>query len=194
MNVRNPFAKPVPYSGHLADPSHLVEEYKTFEVGFSPVTDRPPWGNISRWQMGKHPLWLNFSNPTILNLHTQPNETDWESKPDLAVISESNANTAESWIYLMITATKFPFSGERRINRFVPAAHPVSITFHSALQATFSEHPYLDPPPRPRLRHPQTVNNSLLVRSRRHEFRQPAPPRRRPSPRRRLPHHRLQSR
>ena len=163
-------------------------------MGFSPKTDRPPWGNISRWQMGKHPLWLNFSDPTIINLHEDLTKAKWDSKPDLAVVSESNANTAESWIYLMITATKFPFNGERRINRFVPAAHPVSITFHSYLQETCPNHPYPDPPPRPRLRHPQTVPNPLLVRSRRHELRQPTPPRRRPSSSRRLPHHRLQSR
>ena len=86
--------------------------------------------------MGKHPLWLNFSDPTIINLHEDPTKAKWDSKPDLAVVQESNANTAESWIYLMITATKFPFNGERRINQFVPAAHPVSITSHSTLQAT----------------------------------------------------------
>ena len=125
---------------HLANPFHLAEEYNTFEVGFSPETNRPPWRNNSRWQMGKHPLWLNFSNPTIVNFHTKFNETDWEIKPDLAVISESNANTAESWIYLMITATQFPFSGERRINRFVPAAHPVNFNFHSTLQERRPNH------------------------------------------------------
>ncbi len=107
--------------------------------------------------MGQHPLWLNFSNPTIVNLHEDPTKVDWDSKPDLAVVSESNADTAESWIYLMITATKFPFSGEKRINRFVPAAHPVSISFHSTLQATCPNLPYVDPSSRPRLRHPQTV-------------------------------------
>lgn len=144
--------------------------------------------------MGKHPLWLNFSDPTILNLHTKSDEAYWESKPDLAVVSESNANTAESWIYLMITATKFPFSGEKRINRFVPAAHPVSITFQLTPQETGPNHLYPDPPPRPRLRHPQTVQNTLLVRSRRLELRQPTPPRRRPFACRRLPHYRLQSR
>ena len=144
--------------------------------------------------MGQHPLWLNFGDPTILNLHTNLSESNWPSKPDLAVVTESNANTAESWIYLMITATKFPFSGERRINAFVPAAHPVSTNSHSALQAPYPNHPYLDPPPRPRLRDSQTVRNSLLVRSRRHELRQPAPPRRCTSPRRRLPYNRLQSR
>lgn len=178
----------------MANSSDFVEEYNTFEVGFSPYTDRPPWGNISRWQMGQHPLWLNFSDPTILNLHKKASESNWPSKPDLAVVTESNANTPESWIYLMITATKFPFSGERRINRFVPAAHPVSTNSHSTLQAPYPNHSQLDSPPRPRLRHPQTVQNTLLVGSRRHKPRQPAPPRRRPSSRRRLPHHRFQSR
>lgn len=158
------------------------------------MTDRPPWGKISRWQMGQHPLWLNFSDPTILNLHTKATDSNWPSKPDLAVVTESNANTADSWIYLMITATKFPFSGERRIDRFIPAAHPVSTNSHRTLEGTCLNRTYLDPPPRPRLCHSQAVKNPLLVRPRRHELRQPAPPRRRPSPRRRLPHHRLQSR
>ena len=141
MNVSHPFAKPTSVQGHSANLSDLVEEYNTFEVGFSPQTDRPPWGNISRWQMGKNPLWLNFSDPTILNLQTDLTKVDWDSKPDLAVVSESNANTAESWIYLMITATKFPFNGEKRINRFVPAAHPVNIDFHSTFK-----HPVLITP------------------------------------------------
>ena len=124
--------------------------------------------------MGRNPLWLNFSDPTILNLHAKASESDWPNKPDLAVISEVNANTAESWIYLMITATKFPFSGERRINAFVPAAHPVSSNSHCTHQAPYPNHSQLDSPPRPRFRHPQTVQNTLLVGSRRHELRQPA--------------------
>ena len=178
----------------MANFSNPVEEYNTFEVGFSPKTNRTPWGYISRWQMGQHPLWLNFSDPTILNLHMKASDSNWPSKPDLAVVTESNANTAESWIYLMITATKFPFSGERRIDAFVPAAHPVCTNSHSTLQATCLSRTYVDPSSRPRLRHPQTVKNSILVRFGRYELRQSTPPRRRPSSRRRLPHHRLQSR
>ena len=104
----------------------LTEEYNTFQVGLGPKTDRPPWGPISRWEMGRNPLWVNFSDPTILNLGTNP--VDWDNDPklaDLAVVSETNANTPESWIYLMVTATKFPFGDLDRPRLFVPAAHPV---------------------------------------------------------------------
>ena len=43
---------------------------------------------------------------------------------NLAVIDESKVTSAESWIYLIITATSYPFGVPSR--SFLAVAHPVS--------------------------------------------------------------------
>lgn len=73
--------------------------------------------------MGRNPLWLNFSNPTILNVNQNKSWDDDPALSDLVVVSELNADSKDSWIYLLITATKFP--NGLSIRRFVPAYHPV---------------------------------------------------------------------
>ena len=73
--------------------------------------------------MGRNPLWLNFSNPTILNVNQKKNWDDDPTLSDLVVVNEQNADSKDSWIYLLITATKFPNGLSTR--RFVPAYHPV---------------------------------------------------------------------
>lgn len=103
----------------------MTEEYNTFGVGLSAKSERSPWGNVSRWELGKKPLCLDFGNPTILNIGKGK---AWDQDPkleDLVVIAETNADTPEAWIYLLITATKFPFSGTS--SRFNLTAHPVSL-------------------------------------------------------------------
>jgi hypothetical protein len=71
--------------------------------------------------MGSMPMYLNFSDPTILNFH-QKNKV-WP--PQFGVVGQSGSAIKEdSWIYLIITATGFPFGTPGK--NFVPAAHPVS--------------------------------------------------------------------
>jgi hypothetical protein len=51
----------------------------------------------------------------------------WMTDPklaSLAVIDESKVTSPESWIYLIITATSYPFGIPSR--SFLPVAHPVS--------------------------------------------------------------------
>ena len=86
--------------------------------------------------MGKHPLWLNFSDPTILHVG---NQTQWDDDAlsNLAVVNELNANTNDSWIYLLITATKFPFGVKDR--QFAPAFHPVSPTLPTSSRSLTSK-------------------------------------------------------
>ncbi|KAL8791999.1 MAG: hypothetical protein Q9195_005417 [Heterodermia aff. obscurata] len=123
-----PYEKLVPILPWKVGKPSNEQGYNTFQVGLSDKGPRAPWGNISRWQMGDHPLWLNFSNPTILNIpwDRKGPKKDWRNDPtlsDLAVVDELNANTKDSWIYLLITATKFPF-GNFKTGSFVPASHP----------------------------------------------------------------------
>lgn len=51
----------------------------TFEAGHEPI-GKLGIGNYSHWELGSAPLWLDFSNPTILNL----DNTTWN--PSYAII------------------------------------------------------------------------------------------------------------
>ena len=94
-----------------------------FEVG----RDKPlagegeplPTDTFVRWAIGPEPLYLNFSEPTILNLQNK----EW--KDDYVVIPKPATNG--SWIYLLIigNATGLPPNPNPR--QFIAAAHPVSL-------------------------------------------------------------------
>ena len=72
--------------------------------------------------MGKRPLWLDFSAPTILNLTDLPKkEKAWDA--DL-VVRVDDYQLKDSWVYLLVTGKGFPFGTDPNTN-FVGAAHPV---------------------------------------------------------------------
>ncbi|KAK3367446.1 multicopper oxidase-domain-containing protein [Lasiosphaeria ovina] len=101
-----------------------------FHVGMTPdVTNRPEHGdNFNWWVMGDNPMWLNFSDPTILNLQN----TTWNY--DYVVVTQNG--TDETWVYLVITGPdKLPPPGACPDNkcearRFVPVAHPMHLHGH----------------------------------------------------------------
>jgi hypothetical protein len=82
---------------------------------FTNDTILPPPGNFSHWELGSQPLWLNFSDPTILNVANR----GWKPQPNYAVVPQS----VGGWIYLLITSTSVPYNNLNR--NYVPAAHPV---------------------------------------------------------------------
>lgn len=67
-------------------------------------------------------MFLNFSDPTINNLHVK--NKVWPAQVGVVGTANTFAVTAESWIYLLVTATGLPFGSAPK--NFVPAAHPVS--------------------------------------------------------------------
>ena len=71
------------------------------------------------WAIGDNPLWLNFSNPTILNLQN----TTWD--PNYVVVYPNNNKSADSWVYMVVTAPSKPPSGSPKAETFWPVAHPV---------------------------------------------------------------------
>ena len=71
--------------------------------------------------MGKRPLWLDFSAPTILNLNDTKKEKEWDA--DL-VVRVDDYKLKDSWVYLLVTGTGFPFGNDPNTN-FIGAAHPV---------------------------------------------------------------------
>lgn len=74
--------------------------------------------NFYWWAFGNAPMWLNFSDPTILNL----DNTTW--KPNYVVIA-SEADQTEDWVYMVVTAPLHPPAGAPSGEQFWPVAHPV---------------------------------------------------------------------
>ena len=91
-----------------------------FRIGKDSRIERPAHSdNFTWWSFGDDPLWLNFSNPTILNLQN----TTWDK--DYVIIPEDYP--ANSWVYLVITAPASVPSVSKSKNRtFIRVAHPVS--------------------------------------------------------------------
>jgi hypothetical protein len=99
-----------------------------FDVGLTtidPSTNTfPGHGNVSRWDLGTLPLWLNLSDPTILHF----NDPSHVYAQELEVIQESGPLvTEDSWVWLLVTAnSSMPVPGKQRI----PAAHPIHLHGH----------------------------------------------------------------
>lgn len=88
-----------------------------FHIGKDGRPERPaPGDNFTWWSFGANPLWLNFSDPTILNL----DNTTWDK--DYVVVPEHNK---DGWVYLAITSPGTPQPGLPG-RSFFPVAHPVS--------------------------------------------------------------------
>lgn len=95
----------------------------SFEIGTEipkPPDGRPfPCDRFARWSMGNEPMFLNFSDPTILNLRSDPS-----SFPDRKVVVNY---PQDSWVYMIITGMYENGTRQRDVDRaFIPAAHPVS--------------------------------------------------------------------
>ncbi|KXJ90396.1 multicopper oxidase-domain-containing protein [Microdochium bolleyi] len=106
---------PVPL---FSDNQNAAEQ---FDIGKDYYPKRPAAGNnFTWWSFGDKPLWLNFSDPTILNL----NNKTWN--PDYVVIPEDRAN---AWVYLVITAPGVPQT-KFKDRSFFPVAHPMHLHGH----------------------------------------------------------------
>ncbi|KAM0554812.1 hypothetical protein ACHAPJ_006545 [Fusarium lateritium] len=95
-----------------------------FKIGLQPHRDRPePDDTFSWWAFGKNPLWLNFSDPTILNL----NNNTWQ--PNYAVDLVVDDDKRDEWVYIVITA---PPADEliQPDRKFLPVAHPLHLHGH----------------------------------------------------------------
>ena len=104
------------YTG-LLNQVDLVQNQSLFQVGIdNPGVPHPlPNDKFARWAIGPRNLYLNFSDPTVLNLENKK----W--KDDYVVIPKEFPEG--SWIYLIIYGnSSAPTPGLRRI---IPAAHPV---------------------------------------------------------------------
>ncbi|KAI4183414.1 MAG: hypothetical protein LQ348_004687 [Seirophora lacunosa] len=95
-----------------------------FEVGLDPYVEGQghplPNDAFVRWAIAPKAMYLNFSDPTVLNLRN----TKWN--PDYAVIPKDYPE--DSWIYMVIytNRTSIPSSGRQT----VPAAHPIHLHGH----------------------------------------------------------------
>lgn len=75
----------------------------------------PDTDGFRRWQMFKGPLWLNFSDPTILN--TEGSTSTFQSQ----LLVDTKFSAKDQWVELLIT-------GPPGITRI--AAHPIHLHGH----------------------------------------------------------------
>ena len=70
----------------VGKPANPYQENDTYEVGIVPPSGEQPrlYGEFARWAIGEKPLWLNFSDPTLLHVHDQSFD------PKAVVIPEVN--------------------------------------------------------------------------------------------------------
>lgn len=111
----------------------MPEERSIFQAGLTQAGPDNNYtlahGNFSRWDLGSNPMWLNFGDPTILHVNetgADDNTPAWAPSPEQVVVPADY--TDDDWVYLIVTATGFPFGKPSRV--FVPAAHPVSSSPH----------------------------------------------------------------
>ena len=128
---------------------------RSFDVALQSIRGHPyhPSFDRSLWLADKLPLWVNFGEPTILNLNTPSNT--WAEHLDVV----TQDHTYGEWIYLAITAHGDKYEGPDRKKKFVLAAHPMHLHGHDfAILAQSNEtypgwenvtdHLILDNPPR----------------------------------------------
>lgn len=76
-----------------------------------------------RWELADKPLYLNYSNPSILNV----GNTDYWADNSTAPVHYTNSSWNNGYVYLMITANNaLNLPGKTR----VPAAHPIHLHGH----------------------------------------------------------------
>ncbi|KAJ3524320.1 hypothetical protein NM208_g12103 [Fusarium decemcellulare] len=115
------YAKLEPVYEWNVEPVSLNSTAQRLGLGKESRLDRPALGdNFTWWSFGDDPLWLNFSDPTILNLD---NKT-WSK--DYVVIHDNNK---DGWVYLVITAPASPQVGLPG-RSFFPVAHPLHLHGH----------------------------------------------------------------
>ncbi|KKY23553.1 putative multicopper oxidase [Phaeomoniella chlamydospora] len=138
-----PYDKLVPIVPWKVGPPSNQEDPSSFEVGLSIPNETfpnnlPPAGDVTRWELGSQPLWLNFSDPTILHVNqgTRANPTTFQAQ--LVVVPESVASNA--WVYLLISASDLPFDDDLRT--FLPVAHPIHLHGHDFVILAQSDTPY----------------------------------------------------
>ncbi|KAL8731715.1 MAG: hypothetical protein Q9181_004204 [Wetmoreana brouardii] len=113
-----PWKVPVP-----ANKDHVLNQ-DLFDVGIDGPTagqGHPlPNDSFVRWAIGPRNLYVNFSEPTVLNLHKK----QWN--PDYVVIPKDYPDGG--WVYLIIygNVTGVP----SRARRTIPAAHPLHLHGH----------------------------------------------------------------
>lgn len=141
----------IPWTVSFIGDNDDVLAKKPFEVGLEfpqPPNGRPKPNDIFvRWAIGAEPMFLNFSDPTILNLKNKV----WA--PEKVVIPKNYP--VGSWVYLIITGAKPPVPGDPN-RQFARAAHPIHLHGHdfALLQQTNESYtdarfnPKFDNPPR----------------------------------------------
>ncbi len=141
--------------------------------------------------MATQPLWLNFTNPTILGLEAPGSKKTINWPVNYVVVPELTTEVSnDKWIYLLVNGMGFPWLPKART--FFPVAHPVRNLACIQGPATRTLTRRTDTSSWTRFRHPVTVQCTVLARYHQDQDRQPTTPRRCTTPCRRTPAHCLQ--
>ena len=118
----------------------LVENNNRYDVGLQPVHGHPYHPNYDRplWSVDNLPLWLDFGEPTILNLNTE--NGSWSKHLDVVT---HNHKKESDWVYLVVTAPiDDTHNGKDRKRLFFPVAHPIHLHGHDFAILKQSTSPY----------------------------------------------------
>ncbi|CAZ85230.1 unnamed protein product [Tuber melanosporum] len=97
----------------------------TYEVGLTePTIENPmPHGNYSRWDIATLPMWLEWGNPTILNLDKNVSNMSQE----LSIVPEDYQNR---WVVLVVVGNLTLPSGHSAGKQSIPTRHPIHLHGH----------------------------------------------------------------
>jgi FtsP/CotA-like multicopper oxidase with cupredoxin domain len=131
----------------VSEPQNNVAD-DTFEAGLDTQNANKWHGAVFRWSITDTPLWLNFSDPLVLNLDNQT------FNPEYAVVGE-NFKDGEKYVYLVIQAGNLQ-TNPGPVTKFGAAHHPIHLHGHDFAVIGQSTQPWdpanpgfkLDNPPR----------------------------------------------
>jgi hypothetical protein len=93
----------------------------TYEAGLD-LTNTNKWHSaVNRWSITDNPMWLDPSNPTLLNLAN----TTWNPEYDVV---KYDYNTDKGFVYMVISSGKV-LGSTSTINR-VASPHPIHLHGH----------------------------------------------------------------
>ncbi|KAF2111018.1 multicopper oxidase-domain-containing protein [Lophiotrema nucula] len=98
-------------------PQNDVDDY-VFEAGQDQNATGKHFG-VRHWSITNTPMWLNFSDPTLLNLDNA------KSNPEYAVV-DYNFRDGDKWVYMVITSGSL----DSGIDKSLGGTHPIHLHGH----------------------------------------------------------------
>ncbi|KAF7591618.1 hypothetical protein BBP40_001318 [Aspergillus hancockii] len=95
----------------------------------------PSGPNVNNWNMMEHPLWVNYSQPTVKHL-------DGPFGDNAVVYPVDKDPPHGEWNYMVIIGGDIENVGPPKGGKLIPAAHPIHFHGHDFALLQQSEYPY----------------------------------------------------